>query len=254
MRLAGLVRSGQFDRPVFPVLEQFRRCDPKPVFDAVKKYELQMERFNTEPRPDQYSFANDYYGSPDAEVLYAMIQLHQPRLIIEVGSGNSTLLLRQAIADGGLPTRLVSIDPCPRREIAQHSDEVLRERVEALDAGQIFSGLDQNDILFIDSSHEVKVGNDVLHLFLNVLPSLSPGVIIHVHDIFLPFEYPQDWVVEYRWTWTEQYLLQSLLQGSQEFEVLWAGHYIQKTVPRFTDSFRFWVGADARSVWLRRRI
>jgi predicted O-methyltransferase YrrM len=251
-RLEGLAQRGYFNRPIFPVLEQFHRCDPGLVFDAVKKYESQLERFNAEPRPDQYSFANVYYASPDAEVLYTMVRLHKPRRIIEVGSGNSTLLFRQAITDGGLSTRLVSIDPFPRREIARHADEVIRERVEALESGQLFSRLEQNDILFIDSSHEIKVGNDVLHLFLNVLPSLSPGVIVHTHDIFLPFNYPQEWMVEHRWNWTEQYLLQALLQGSWEFEVLWAGHYFQKTVPRFADHFRFCRGADARSLWLRR--
>src|SRR5207245_655950 len=110
-----------------------------------------------------------------------------------------------------LPICLVSIDPAPRREIAQHADEVIRYRVESFEPSRILSRLDRNDILFIDSSHEIKTGNDVLHLFLNILPSLSPGVIVHVHDIFLPFEYPKEWIVEHRWAWGEQYLLQSLL-------------------------------------------
>jgi len=251
-RLADLLRIGHFSRPIFAIPDQFSRCDPTPVFDALEKYGPQLERFNTKFEPDQFSFANDYYTSPDAEVLYAMVRLHRPRCIIEVGSGHSTLLFRQAIADSGLPTRLIAIDPDPRREIARHADEVILERIETLDAVQLFSRLERNDMLFIDSSHQIKPGNDVVHLFLNVLPSLATGVIVHVHDIFLPFEYPHEWVAEQRWNWTEQYLLQALLQGSNEFDVLWAGHYLQQFMSGFTDAFRFWRGGDARSVWLRR--
>ena len=114
-------------------------------------------------------------------------------------------LFRQAITDGPLSTRLVSIDPVPRREIAQHADEVIVDRVETLDPSFILSRLQRNDFLFIDSSHEIKTGNDVLYLYLRILPSLAPGVIVHMHDIFLPFEYPKEWIVQNRWLWGEQY-------------------------------------------------
>lgn len=251
-RLAELLRNGHFDRPVFPVLDQFARCDPAPILEAVKRYEPELGRFDREPSAMQYAFSNDYFASPDAEVLYAMVRMLQPRRIVEVGSGHSTLLFRQAIADGALATRLISIDPSPRREIAKHADEVIRERVESLDTGRIFSLLERNDILFIDSSHEVKPGNDVLHLYLSVLPSIRDGVVVHVHDIFLPFEYPNRWVVENRWTWAEQYVLQSLLQDSPAFEILWAGHYFQRTRTRFAENFKYWHKGDAQSVWMRR--
>jgi len=252
VRLAELVRAGHFDRPIFPVLNQFVRCDPAPVLEAVKMHEPELERFSIEPHPDRYAFSNDYYGSPDAEVLYAMVRILRPRRILEVGSGHSTLLFRQAIIDGALTTRLISIDPSPRREIAKHADEVMRERVERLDTHRTFSYLEPNDILFIDSSHEIKAGNDVLHLYLNVLPAVGNGVIVHLHDIFLPYEYPKRWLVEDGWTWAEQYLLQAWLQGCDDFEVLWPGHYLQKTLPQFATRFRHWRGADARSLWLRR--
>jgi predicted O-methyltransferase YrrM len=252
LRLAEMVRAGRFERPVFPLLEQYSRSDPGPVIATLGRHREELHRIDGPPRPERFSFANDYFTSPDAEVLYAMVRLHRPRQIIEVGSGHSTLLFRQAITDGQLPTRLLSIDPDPRREIAQSADEVIRERVETLDAGAVFSRLRRNDILFIDSSHEIKLGNDVLYLFLNVLPSLHDGVIVHLHDIFLPFEYPKNWMVEHRWTWTEQYLLQALLQGSSDFEVLWAGHYLQRTLATFADVFPHWRGANASSVWLRR--
>jgi predicted O-methyltransferase YrrM len=252
-RLAALRRAGHFDRPVFPLLAQFSRCDPSAVLEAVKRHEPELARFSTALEPDRFSFANDYYSSPDAEVLYAMVRMHRPRRIVEVGSGHSTLLFRHAIDDAGLPAQLTSIDPFPRREIARHAHEVIRERVESLQASDLFSRLERDDMLFIDSSHELKAGNDVLHLYLNVLPSLRDGVVVHLHDIYLPFEYSSTWLIENRWTWTEQYLLQALLQDSVAFDVLWPGHYLQRTLPGFAAHFKFWRGADAKALWMRRR-
>lgn len=251
-RLARLVRSGHFERPVFPVPEQFRRCDPGPVLAAVRESEALLARFAEGDGSGGYRFENSYYESPDAEVLYAMVRLHRPTRVIEVGSGNSTMLFREAIKDAGLRTRLISIDPHPRKDIEGCADEVLRQRVEDIDLEARFGTLAKGDFLFIDSSHRIEPGNDVVRLFLNVLPTLGDGAIVHVHDVFLPFEYPRDWIVDQRWNWNEQYLLQAMLQGSTDFEVLWAGHYIQRTFPDFARSFRFWRGAAARSVWLRR--
>lgn len=250
-RLQGLARAGHFDGPVFPVLRQFLHCDYAAVLEQVRACRSALDAFNR-PSADEYSFFNDYYSSPDAEILYAMVRQYQPRRVVEIGSGNSTLLFRRAIADAALATRLISIDPDPRRDIVKHADEVIAQRVEMLDPESTFAELAANDILFIDSSHEIKVGNDVLQLFLSVLPNLAPGVLVHIHDIFLPYEYPKNWVVDLRWNWTENYLLQALLQGSDEFEVLWAGYYFQRTLPDFATHFFNPLGANATSVWLRR--
>ena len=251
-RLCGLLLAGHFEQMIAPVLPQFQNCNPALLLAAVKQYEAELERLTAEAVPDQFSFQNDYYRSPDAEILYALTRLHQPRRIIEVGSGNSTLLFRQAIRDGALNTKLISIDPYPRREIAAHSDEVVRRRVEDLNDPALFARLAANDFLFIDSSHELKPGNDVLFLFLRVLPALAPGVIVHIHDVFLPYEYPKAWIEDHRWSWTEQYLVQALLEGSTQFKVLWPGYYLQRSRPDFAGHFKFWNGADARSLWLQR--
>ena len=93
----------------------------------------------------------------------------------------------------------------------------------------------------------------MVELFLNILPRLKPGVLIHIHDIFLPYEYPREWIMQNRWPWNEQYLVQALLQGSEEYEVLWAGHYHQKTMPDFAKHFPLWQGKDASSLWLRKK-
>src|SRR5438034_9271638 len=117
-----------------------------------------------------------------------------------------------------------------------------------------FSQLQSGDVLFIDSSHTVKIGGDVNYLFLEVLPRLKPGVIVHVHDIFLPFDYPRDWVVDDFRFWAEQYMLQSFLTFNSEFEVLMANSYLNhyheeelKTVFPDLPSYR------GGSFWIRRK-
>jgi len=130
-RLAELVRTGHFGRAAFPELPQFRDCDPMPVLAAVRTFEPEMEKFTARDVPGQYSYANGYFDSPDAEILYAMVRLHKPGRIVEIGSGSSTLLFRAAINDASLDTRLTSIDPDPRRAVSLHADEVIRERFES---------------------------------------------------------------------------------------------------------------------------
>jgi predicted O-methyltransferase YrrM len=240
-RLRALQAQGNFGHPVFPILRQFEDCDPAPILAEVALHEQQFARFAS-PDSSGYRFDNDYYQSPDAEVLYAIVRLLKPKRIVEVGSGNSTLLFRHAIGDGALDTQLTSIDPSPRLEIARHADVVLRTRLEEIVDEVVFGGLRTNDLLFIDSSHEIKPGNDVLKLFLTIMPSLAAGVVVHVHDVFLPYDYPAEWVVINRWNWTEQYLLQALLQESDTYEVLWCGHYLQRTRPELPKRFRFWTG------------
>ncbi len=157
------------------------------------------------------------------------MRMFEPRRVVEVGSGNSTRIMRQAVMDGGLDTEIVAIDPQPRIEIEAVVDRFVRARAETLEDYAEFDALEPNDILFIDSSHEARVGNDVARLFLCVLPRLKPGVVIHVHDIFLPFEYPLEVTTQPR-VWTEQYVLQSILQWAP-VEVLWPGYYVQAARP-----------------------
>ena len=253
-RLLNLDQAGHFRNQVFPVLPQIDRCDPNPLLAALDKYRPQTDRF-TRPKADGiYSFSNDYFTSPDAEVAYALVRLLQPKCIVEIGSGNSTYLFHEAITDGSLDTKLVSIDPSPRREVQSVADQVIRRRLEDVLSSDLREMLQSNDILFIDSSHEIRSGNDVVKLFLRVVPELRSGVVIHVHDIFLPFEYPREWIVgnTLNVNWAEQYLVQALLQGSNQFEVLWPGHFLQRTLPNFDDHFGGNAMGIATSFWLRR--
>jgi predicted O-methyltransferase YrrM len=175
---------------------------------------------------EAFYLSNGWFDSVDAEVLYSIIRRFKPARIVEVGSGFSTRAMRLAIRDGGLHTRLISIDPIPRVDVASFVDEQIRTPVETLEVSRLVELLQPNDILFIDSSHLIRTGGDVTFLCLEVIPVLRPGVFIHFHDIFLPFEYPRAWVVDFRWQWNEQYLVQAFLHNNSEYEIVWPAHYM----------------------------
>jgi hypothetical protein len=183
-----------------------------------------------------------------------MVRHFQPRLIIEVGSGFSSLLLGQAAAKNK-SSQLICIEPFPREFLRNGFiglQSLIDKKVQDVDL-EFFSQLESGDILFIDSSHTVKIGGDVNYLFLEVLPRLKPGVIVHVHDIFLPFDYPRAWVLDEFRFWTEQYLLQAFLTFNSEFEVLLANGYLhyyhRSDLKTAYPSLTSWGGG---SFWMRR--
>ena len=222
------------------------------------KFRDEYDRFPVAPtgEPGRFYFNNGLFDGTDALVAYCMIRHFQPRLIIEVGSGFSSLVAAEAVAKNK-NSALICIEPFPLDFLRQgfrglHS--LIEKKVEAIGL-EFFSQLESGDILFIDSSHTVKIGGDVNYLFLEVLPRLKPGVIVHVHDIFLPFDYPKDWVIDELRFWTEQYLLQSFLSFNSEFEVLMANAYLAhrymgELKATFTNS-PWWGGG---SFWIRRRL
>src|SRR5206468_5214202 len=113
--------------------------------------------------------------------------------------------------------------------------------------------LNPGDILFIDTSHEVRVANDVAYIYANLLPRIRPGVIVHIHDIFLPYEYPKEWVFDHCNLWGEQYILQAFLSHSDSWKVLWPGYYLQKTLPNFARHFPHCRGGMAQSLWIQKQ-
>jgi predicted O-methyltransferase YrrM len=174
---------------------------------------------------DGFYLRNGWFECVDAEMLYSVVRYFRPGRIIEVGSGFSTRLARKAISDGGLSTQITCIDPQPRAAVQAFADEHIASRVEALPASGIVERLVENDILFIDSSHEIVQGGDVPFLFLEVLPRLRPNVLIHVHDVFFPFDYPET-ILAQRWRWNEQYLVHAFLAYNTAFEILWPASYM----------------------------
>jgi predicted O-methyltransferase YrrM len=158
---------------------------------------------------------NAYLPDADSETLYAVLRHARPKRVVEVGSGFSTRIMREAIKDGRLETQLTAIDPAPRADIVRAADRIVRKSVVDLGLAP-FQELSEADILFIDGSHYVFNGTDATFLMLEVLPLLPPGVLVHVHDICLPYEY--DALFSSRF-YNEQYVLAALLIGGQMLRV-----------------------------------
>jgi hypothetical protein len=199
---------------------------------------LQSFRFNDELagmlslEPGEFSFRyeNSSFGAGDADFLYNLIRHKRPARIIEIGSGNSTLMARQAINKNreeipGYTCDHVCIEPYEISWLEKTGVTVIRERVE--DVGlAFFSLLEKNDILFIDSSHVIRPQGDVLFEYLELLPTLNVGVIVHIHDIFTPRDYPKEWICGEVRLWNEQYLLEAFLTGNHDWKIIGALNYL----------------------------
>lgn len=182
--------------------------------------------------PGVYS-RNVGFGGIDGAILYSMIRSRKPRRIIEVGSGHSTLLAiiaaRKNQEDGAPPCHITAIEPYPSpwlRKAIVGFGEILDQRVETVSLDR-FMGLEGNDILFVDSSHTVRVGGDVVFEINEVLPRLRKGVVVHIHDISFPLNYSRQYVVERHTFWAEQYLLQAFLAFNPRCRILWSFSYMQ---------------------------
>jgi predicted O-methyltransferase YrrM len=188
-------------------------------------YQDELRRIPLEPTGKlEFYLHNGGFEAGDAELLYSIIRLCKPRRIVEVGCGFSTLLAETAIRKNREenPTygcTHVCIEPYERPWLEQVGVTVKRQLVETVDT-TLFTSLGANDILFIDSSHVIRPQGDVLFEFLEVLPLLAPGVLVHVHDIWSPRDYPSTWVIDQVDLFNEQYLLEALLSCSQDFEVV----------------------------------
>jgi len=159
------------------------------------------------------------YGPVDSIVLYGMLRALRPARVIELGSGASTHVTAAALRANG-EGELEVFDPYPGDGV----DGIARlHRARAQDVpAATFEALRSGDVLFVDTTHTVKIGSDVNHIVLDVLPRLAPGVVVHFHDIFLPYEYPRRWLEDFGLYWAEQYLLQAFLACNADFEVLLA--------------------------------
>jgi hypothetical protein len=168
-------------------------------------------------------WTNGFLSGLDAASLYALIRMYHPRLYIEIGSGHSTRFARRAVEDEKIDTTIVSIDPAPRANIQKLADSMIQKPIEDMELG-IFESLQSGDILFVDHSHRVFTNSDSAVVFLDILPRLRPGVLVHFHDIFLPADYPPEWQGRY---YAEQYLLACyLLARTDVFEILLANSFI----------------------------
>ncbi|MBS0362174.1 MAG: class I SAM-dependent methyltransferase [Proteobacteria bacterium] len=166
---------------------------------------------------------NSWFPPLDAIALTTMLKAHNPARMVEIGSGVSTKYARRAIQRYGLRTRITSVDPQPRNEVDKLCDEVLRRPLERCDIA-LFEALEPGDIFFLDSSHRSFQGSDVTVFFLEILPRLKPGVVVQVHDIYLPYDYISGHLNR---LWNEQYLLASaLIFAPGRFEILFPSWFV----------------------------
>lgn len=213
----------------------------------------------------RYYFDNDYFSYGDGVALYSMMRLFQPARIVEVGSGySSSAMLDVDDRFFGGRVAFTFIDPYPERLLGLLTEKD-RQRCAILQKSvldvplEVFRSLEENDILFIDSSHVAKTHSDVLHLIFQVLPILKKGVVIHFHDILWPFEYPAIWLDDGR-AWNEAYFLRAFLQYNAAFEILYfnafmeAHHaaFLRQRLPAMLKTPSCKVTPGNTSLWLRK--
>lgn len=206
----------------------------------------------------RYYFENPAYSYSDAILLHCMIRFLKPRQIVEVGSGFSscvTLDTNERFFGGRIDTTFIEPNPELLFSLIKEGDtktiKMIPARLQDVDL-KVFGTLEANDILFIDSTHVSKIDSDVNRIFSDVLPHLSPGVHVHFHDIFFPFEYPKEWVYEGR-AWNEAYVLRAFLQYNNAFRVVLMNTFLE----RFHETFfrkrmPLCLRNPGASVWIRK--
>ncbi len=234
--------------------EQIALC--REVFALQDRLEF---RDDASTDPAEYFAMNDQYPPLDAWLLEAMLRWLQPGRMIEVGSGFSSLVsarVNREVLGGAM--RFTCIEPYPRQFLIDGVtgiSDLIVSKIQDVPL-QEFDSLGEGDILFIDTSHVAKTGSDVNWLFHEVIPRLAAGVVVHVHDIFLPRDYPEDWVRQGR-SWNENYLVHSFLLFNSAFDILLGATYmaeLQRDV--LSQTFPDWLrsrSAGGGSLWLRRR-
>ncbi len=188
----------------------------------------------------------------DAEYWYSIIRLKKPKIIFEIGSGNSTLMAIKAIKknkeeEADYKCRHVCIEPYEMQWLEKTEVSVIRQKVEDVGTA-FFSELNENDILFIDSSHIIRPQGDVLFEYLELLPVLNKGVIVHIHDILSPQDYPEDWVKKEVRFWNEQYLLEAFLTSNRDWKIIGALNFLHH---HFYDKLKekcFYLTSDRKPV------
>jgi len=271
------VPPGHFYSPI-PCLEELKLKEQNifhefpreiPGVELNEKHQLELFEtfevyYNEQPFPDQkredlrYYFDNNFYSYSDAIFLYCMIRHARPRKIVEVGSGYSSCVIldtNEIFLDNTV--NCTFIEPYPKRllSLVKEDDkshfELIEKNLQDVDLKQ-FQQLSNNDILFIDSTHVSKTNSDVNYILFKILPSLNPGVLIHFHDIFYPFEYPKAWQYEGR-AWNEAYILRAFLQYNSSFKIEFFNTFLEHFhSDLFFDKMPLCMKNTGASIWLRK--
>jgi len=205
----------------------------------------------------RYYFLNPAYSYADALTLYSMMRHFRPKRIIEIGSGFSSCAMldtSEHYFNGEIDFTFIEPYPELLYSLINNKDrkyKIIPHKVQEVDA-KIFADLEQNDIVFVDSTHVSKLNSDVNRIFFEILPSLQQGVLIHFHDIFWPFEYPKDWINEGR-AWNEAYILRAFLQFNESFEILFFASYLHKHKYQwFQENMPLYLQNPGGNIWLRK--
>ncbi|WP_411287588.1 class I SAM-dependent methyltransferase [Phenylobacterium sp.] len=211
-----------------------------------------------ETPPLRYYAVNDVYAWGDAYVLNAMIAELAPRRILEIGSGFSSACMLDAVDRLGLATSFTFVEPYAERLQARLSDQdrarctIIETPVQQVGA-ELYEVLEPGDILFIDSTHVSKAGSDVNFELFEMLPALRPGVIVHFHDTFFPFEYPEAWIFEARRSWNELYILRAFLTDNPAWEIVFFNDYFARRHPQAAAALPGFQANPGGGLWLRKR-
>ena len=194
---------------------------------SIVKYQDDLELLSDRiPEALGFRWRNEYFPGLDTAMLYVMVAEQAPKKYVEIGSGVSTIVAAQASQDHELKTKFVSIDPQPRKEIAHLVDRSIQDRLEDIDMS-LFDELDDGDILFVDNSHRILPNSDSMVFYMEILPRLRSGVVVHIHDIYLPADYPQFMCDRF---YSEQYgLAIALMNNPQRYKILAPNFYISET-------------------------
>jgi len=276
-RYRGVAPAGHYSSPI-PSLDEVRLREDKifsttlreiPGVDLNEKEQLSLlghfrklyDELPFQPHKTsglRYYFENNLYSYSDAIILYCMIRHLCPKQIIEIGCGHSSCVIldtNELFFANSISCTFIDPHPELLRSLSKKDDEsrvtLIAAKLQDVDLA-IFRGLDENDILFIDSTHVSKVGSDVNRIFFDVLPLLKSGVHIHFHDVFYPFEYPKEWIYQGR-AWNESYLLRSFLQYNYAFRVVLFNTYLgQFYEDTFREEMPLCLKNRGGSIWIKR--
>lgn len=233
-----------------------REAEQIELLEKLKEFYHEMPFSKTEDSL-RYSFGNPFFCESDGTMLYSFLRYLQPKKLVEVGSGYSSALMLDTAQQFNLDTKFTFIEPYPERlyGVIKNDDkqktEILEQSVQSIPIHK-FEELEENDVLFIDSSHVSKHQSDVNFLFFEVLPSLKKGVVIHIHDIFYPFDYPKAWIERGR-AWNEGYLLKAFLQYNHHFQIeLFNDYIINHKKEWFKKKMPLCLDNSGGSIWLKK--
>lgn len=195
-------------------------------------YKNELIELELEKKSPNYKFhiKNKFFEHGDAEIYYQLIRYLKPKNILEVGSGYSTLIALEAkkknLEINQIKTQITCVEPYENNWLNDLDIKILRKKIEDIEESY-YLNLVSGDIFFVDSSHIIRPQGDVLKIFLEILPKLNKGVIVHIHDIFTPRDYPERWIIKENKFWNEQYLVETIMMNSDKYEIYLLLNYLK---------------------------